>query len=74
MHNAGTVAHMKAFELLAARGEIQTSIGQHAVNVEHEESNVLRAFDQRVHLHHTRAQQIVNVQCADERAALVDDR
>ena len=49
LHDAGAVAHVKTFQLLAARGEIQPAVGQHAVDVEHQQADVVGAFDQGIH-------------------------
>ena len=49
LHDARAVAHVKTFQLLAARREIQPAVGQHAVHVEHQQADVVGALDQGIH-------------------------
>src|SRR5690606_19237697 len=49
LHDSGAVAHMEALEVLPAPGEIQASVGQYAVDVQHQEAHVAGSFHQRIH-------------------------
>ena len=72
--DAVTVAHVEALLHLAARTEPQAAVGQHAVDVEHQQREPAREGGRQARAgarpsDHSGAQQVVDVQRADQTAA-----
>ncbi len=74
--DAVAVAHVKDLQGLAARAEVEPPVGQHAVNIEHQQTDrggsggaCASAGEAANSLDDARAQQIVDIERADELAA-----